>query len=153
MKHTNDPRHNAYFLTDYHFLPIIHSGRYYQSFYGPLTRKPPMCLQYAIWALSASGNAKYNQYAEVFYKRARQYMEADEMRVGFFSFCLFLICLDVPLSNSWAERWRAFCYSSSRTSMGHHRQLRSKIHVIHKSDHERFSLCPACPDAWIGQTR
>ncbi|RFU78140.1 binuclear zinc transcription factor [Trichoderma arundinaceum] len=72
--------HNVYFLTNYHFLPIIHSGRYYQSFYGPPTRKPPMCLQYSIWALSASGHAKYDQYAEAFYKRARQYMEADEMR-------------------------------------------------------------------------
>ncbi|KAL7795775.1 binuclear zinc transcription factor [Trichoderma ceciliae] len=71
---------NVYFLTHYHFLPIIHSGRYYQAFYGPPTRKPPMCLQYGIWALSASGHAKYDQYAEAFYKRARQYMEADEMK-------------------------------------------------------------------------
>ncbi|UKZ81244.1 hypothetical protein TrVFT333_009016 [Trichoderma virens FT-333] len=72
--------HNVYFLTHYHFLPIIHSGRYYQAFYGPPTRKPPMCLQYGIWALSASGHPKYDQYAEAFYKRARQYMEADEMK-------------------------------------------------------------------------
>jgi hypothetical protein len=40
-----------------------------------------MCLQYGIWAYSASGHAKYDQYAEAFYKRARQYIEADEMRV------------------------------------------------------------------------
>lgn len=72
--------HNVYFTTHYHFLPIIHSGRYYQAFYGPPTRKPPMCLQYGLWALSASGHLKYDHYAEAFYKRARQYMEADEMK-------------------------------------------------------------------------
>ncbi|UKZ95512.1 uncharacterized protein TrAFT101_010348 [Trichoderma asperellum] len=72
--------HNVYFSTHYHYLPIIHSGRYYQAFYGPPTRKPPMCLQYGIWAYSASGHPKYDQYAEAFYKRARQYIEADEMR-------------------------------------------------------------------------
>ncbi|PNP55584.1 hypothetical protein THARTR1_04108 [Trichoderma harzianum] len=72
--------HNVYFTTHYHFLPIIHSGRYYQAFYGPPTRKPPMCLQYGIWAYSASGHLKYDHYAEAFYKRARQYMEADEMK-------------------------------------------------------------------------
>lgn len=41
-----------------------------------------MCLQYGIWAYSASGHPKYDQYAEAFYKRARQYIEADEMRVS-----------------------------------------------------------------------
>ncbi|KAM0252586.1 hypothetical protein ACHAQJ_007623 [Trichoderma viride] len=76
-----DELHNVYFTTHYHFLPIIHSGRYYQAFYGPPTRKPPMCLQYGIWAYSASGHPKYDQYGEAFYKRARQYMEADEMRI------------------------------------------------------------------------
>lgn len=40
-----------------------------------------MCLQYIIWALAAAGHAKYNQYHEVFYHRARQYIEADEMKV------------------------------------------------------------------------
>ncbi|KAL7934443.1 hypothetical protein V8C35DRAFT_28119 [Trichoderma chlorosporum] len=72
--------HNIYFTTHYHFLPIIHSGRYYQAFYGPPTRKPPMCLQYGIWAFTASGHAKYDHYADAFYKRARQYIEADEMK-------------------------------------------------------------------------
>ncbi|EGR46633.1 uncharacterized protein TRIREDRAFT_66047, partial [Trichoderma reesei QM6a] len=72
--------HNVYFNTHYHFLPIIHSGRYYQAFYGPPNRKPPMCLQYALWAYTAIGHPKYDQYAEAFYKRARQYIEADEMR-------------------------------------------------------------------------
>lgn len=44
-------------------------------------RKPPMCLQYIIWAQASVGHAKYNQYHDVFYRRARQYIEADEMKV------------------------------------------------------------------------
>lgn len=40
-----------------------------------------MSLQYAIWAMAANGHTKYDQYAQVFYKRARQYIEADEMKV------------------------------------------------------------------------
>ncbi|KAH6604245.1 binuclear zinc transcription factor [Trichoderma cornu-damae] len=88
--------HNVYFHTHYHFLPIVHPGRYYQAFYGPPTRKPPMCLQYAIWAFSASGHAKYDQYAEAFYKRARRYLEVDEMRSDGELF------VTVPHAQAWA---------------------------------------------------
>ncbi|KJZ76098.1 hypothetical protein HIM_04554 [Hirsutella minnesotensis 3608] len=71
---------NYFFLAQYHFCPVIHSSRYYQAFYGGPVQKPPMCLQYAIWAMAATGPAKYHQYAPIFYQRARQYAEADEMR-------------------------------------------------------------------------
>ncbi|KAF4972495.1 hypothetical protein FZEAL_9575 [Fusarium zealandicum] len=70
----------GFFQSQYHMMPIIHPGRYLQAFYGSPLRKPPMCLQYAIWALAAIGHAKYDQYHEVFYRRARQYIEADEMK-------------------------------------------------------------------------
>lgn len=40
-----------------------------------------MCLQYAIWAMGALWHPKYDGCADVFYKRARQYVEADEMKV------------------------------------------------------------------------
>ncbi|CAG7563021.1 unnamed protein product [Fusarium equiseti] len=42
--------------------------------------KPPMCLRYVIWALAAAGNNKYDEYHEIFYRRSRQYMEADTMK-------------------------------------------------------------------------
>lgn len=45
-------------------------------------RKPPMCLQYAMWALAAHGHEKFDTVAEVFYQRARQYAEADELKVS-----------------------------------------------------------------------
>ncbi|RSL56663.1 hypothetical protein CEP54_008728 [Fusarium duplospermum] len=70
----------TFFQHQYQMIPIVHPGRYLQAFYGPPLRKPPMCLQYIIWALAAVGHAKYNQYHEVFYRRARQYIEADEMK-------------------------------------------------------------------------
>lgn len=40
-----------------------------------------MSLQYAVWAMAANGHARYDQYSQVFYQRARQYIEADEMKV------------------------------------------------------------------------
>lgn len=43
--------------------------------------KPPMCLQYAIWALASNGHPKYGHLHDVFYQRARQYAEADELKV------------------------------------------------------------------------
>ncbi|PHH72878.1 hypothetical protein CDD83_4859 [Cordyceps sp. RAO-2017] len=69
-----------FFLVPYHFLPIVHAGRFYHAFYGGPLRRPPMCLQYAIWAMTAVTQSKYNEFADVFYQRARRYAEADEMR-------------------------------------------------------------------------
>ncbi|KAH8125900.1 hypothetical protein ACSS6W_008822 [Trichoderma asperelloides] len=72
--------HEYFFSTQYHYMPAIHSGRYYQAFYGGPLKKPAMCLQYAIWAMGALLHPKYDRCADIFYKRARFYAEADEMR-------------------------------------------------------------------------
>ncbi|KAI1393550.1 fungal-specific transcription factor domain-containing protein [Hypoxylon trugodes] len=69
-----------YFERQQHMIPIIHPTRYLQAFYSAPHMKPPMCLQYAIWALAAHGSPKYQVYHEIFYRRARQYIEADEMK-------------------------------------------------------------------------
>jgi len=79
------------------FIPIIHAARYLKQFHSAPHLRPPMCLQYSIWAMAANGHPKYNAYHDVFYKRARQYLEADELRVSQSSlFCLspvlFHIC-------------------------------------------------------------
>ncbi|KAG5924363.1 hypothetical protein E4U42_004655 [Claviceps africana] len=73
----------AFFLVAHHYIPVVHSGRFYQAFYGGPLRKPPMSLQYAMWATAANGHAKYDKYAEIFYKRSRHYIEADEMKASF----------------------------------------------------------------------
>lgn len=74
-------RNRLYFATQHFYIPVVHPGRYLQAFYAGPLRKPPMCLQYAIWAMAAYFNEKYGQYSEVFYMRARQYADADEMKV------------------------------------------------------------------------
>ncbi|GAO14064.1 uncharacterized protein UV8b_06463 [Ustilaginoidea virens] len=78
--HVQEELHNIFFQKEYHLVPVVHSGRYYQSLYAGPLRKPPMSLQYAMWALAASGHAKYDRFAHVFYTRARHYIEADEMK-------------------------------------------------------------------------
>ncbi|KAL7808774.1 hypothetical protein V8C44DRAFT_335341 [Trichoderma aethiopicum] len=72
--------HTSFFSTQYHYMPAIHSGRYYRAFYGNSLSKPPMCLQYAIWAMGALWHPKYDRIADVFYKRARHYAETDELK-------------------------------------------------------------------------
>lgn len=79
-----------FFSKQQHFIPILHPGRYLRAWYSPPHMRPPMCLQYAIWAMASSGHEKYNEYADVFYQRARNYANADEMKVW---------AIDVP-------RWR-----------------------------------------------
>ncbi|KAI0887468.1 uncharacterized protein GGS22DRAFT_157229 [Annulohypoxylon maeteangense] len=69
-----------FFASQKHLIPIIHPSRYLQSFYSAPHMKPPMCLQYAIWALASHGHPKYNMYHDIFYRRARQYTETDEMK-------------------------------------------------------------------------
>ncbi|KPM36310.1 hypothetical protein AK830_g10244 [Neonectria ditissima] len=71
---------NVFFQDQHYYVPIVHPGRYFQAFYGNSFMKPPMCLQYSIWAMAAFGHAKYDKFHEVFYHRARNYLEADEMK-------------------------------------------------------------------------
>ncbi|EGR49450.1 uncharacterized protein TRIREDRAFT_77291, partial [Trichoderma reesei QM6a] len=72
--------HTSFFSTQYHYMPAVHPGRYYKAFYGNSLNKPPMCLQYAIWAMGALWHPKYDRIADVFYKRARHYAETDELK-------------------------------------------------------------------------
>ncbi|KAI1213052.1 fungal-specific transcription factor domain-containing protein [Annulohypoxylon truncatum] len=69
-----------FFATQKYLIPIIHPSRYLQAFYSAPHMKPPMCLQYIIWALAAHGHPKYNMYHDIFYRRSRQYTDADEMK-------------------------------------------------------------------------
>lgn len=61
---------------------MLHPARYLQAFHSSPHMRPPMCLQYAVWAVAANEHPKYQSYHGVFYRRARQYLEADELRVG-----------------------------------------------------------------------
>jgi hypothetical protein len=69
---------------------MIHPGNYLRAFHSPPHMRPPMSLQYAIWTMAANGDPKYGSYHDVLYRRARQYLEADELKVGEYR-SLFLI--------------------------------------------------------------
>ncbi|EJT72611.1 binuclear zinc transcription factor [Gaeumannomyces tritici R3-111a-1] len=72
--------HNWYFFNQQDIVPMLHQARYLQAFHSAPHMRPPMCLQYALWAVAANGHPRYQSYCDVFYRRARQYLEADELR-------------------------------------------------------------------------
>lgn len=73
--------HSIFFGTQQSFIPLINRARYLQAFYSTAPHvRPPMALQYAIWAMAANGNEKYSRYYDIFYRRARQYLDNDELK-------------------------------------------------------------------------
>ncbi|KAK9242833.1 fungal-specific transcription factor domain-containing protein [Lipomyces tetrasporus] len=69
-----------FFETQYDFNPMIHKRQYMASLNYPAEFQPPIYLRYAVWAIAASASIKYRQYANVFYTRARKYLEQIQMR-------------------------------------------------------------------------
>ncbi|ERS99756.1 hypothetical protein HMPREF1624_03120 [Sporothrix schenckii ATCC 58251] len=72
--------HTAYFQNQHMFIPIVHKARYLKAFHSAPHLRPPMGLQYAIWAMSSQVYRKYSGFHDAFYRRARQYLENDEMK-------------------------------------------------------------------------
>ncbi|KAK4249618.1 hypothetical protein C7999DRAFT_39281 [Corynascus novoguineensis] len=72
--------HKIFFATQQQFLPIIHPGNYMRAFHSPPHMRPPMCLQYAIWTAASNAHSKYGLFHDALYRRARQYLEADELK-------------------------------------------------------------------------
>ncbi|CAK7220361.1 hypothetical protein SBRCBS47491_004163 [Sporothrix bragantina] len=72
--------HEAYFQNQHMFIPIVHQARYLKAFHSAPHLRPPMGLQYAIWAMSSQVYRKYSGFHDAFYRRARQYLENDEMK-------------------------------------------------------------------------
>lgn len=61
-------------------LPVIHKYRYYTSMNLAPDRRPPICLRYIMWCHAASITEKYMHHQDIFYRRARKYIELDEMK-------------------------------------------------------------------------
>ncbi|KAK4123274.1 hypothetical protein N657DRAFT_664318 [Parathielavia appendiculata] len=72
--------HTVFFQAQQLFMPIINPGNYLRAFHSPPHMRPPMSLQYAIWTAAANGHPKYGCYHDALYRRARQYLEADELK-------------------------------------------------------------------------
>ncbi|KOS20816.1 putative transcriptional regulatory protein [Escovopsis weberi] len=85
---TIDELHQIYFDKVHHSVPMIHRYRYLAAMNlcgAPLISiapalRPPVCLRYAMWALACSISDKYSNLMDLFYQRARKYVEADYMK-------------------------------------------------------------------------
>jgi phytoene/squalene synthetase len=70
---------------------MIHKQRYLASLSLPPHMQPPVCLRYAIWASAAMISEKYTQYEDIFYERARRYIDVAEMKVSIFHLLLYVL--------------------------------------------------------------
>ncbi|CVK85013.1 uncharacterized protein FMAN_01935 [Fusarium mangiferae] len=61
-------------------LPMLHRARYVTSLHYPAHMRPPLSLQYAVWALAATTRQEFAHLAMPFYERSRRYADADEMK-------------------------------------------------------------------------
>lgn len=138
----------SYFQRQHNYMPIIHPGSYLKSFYSPPHMKPPMCLQYALWAVASNGHEKYHLYHDVFYQRARRYAEADELK-GFGEFFI-----TVQHAQAWAliatDEARSMYFTRAAMSSAKCTKL---VHMmgLHRLDAPPEEMAPtlAPPRNWI----
>lgn len=110
---------------------MVHKDRYMQAFYSAPHKRPPMCLQYAIWTVSASRHEKYGRYHGLFYRRARQYLEADELKVSQLEWEIYGTHADAA-----AGIWRTLYHTVSRSSLGSAGCIRSWMYAILEGCHQ-----------------
>ncbi|PTB47155.1 uncharacterized protein TrAFT101_012009 [Trichoderma asperellum] len=77
---TIDELHQIYFEKVHPSMPMIHRYRYLAAMNLAPSQRPPVCLRYAMWTLSCSISEKYSDLKDLFYQRARKYVEADYMK-------------------------------------------------------------------------
>ncbi|KAI1483984.1 hypothetical protein F4774DRAFT_405186 [Daldinia eschscholtzii] len=131
-----------------HLIPIIHPSRYLQAFYSAPHMKPPMCLQYGIWALAAHGNPKYGAYHDIFYRRARQYAELDELKGSGEHF------ITVAHAQAWCviATYEAKAMLFTRAAMSGSRGVRlAQMMGLHRLDGSAEEICPTIvpPRDWV----
>ncbi|KAF4981973.1 hypothetical protein FZEAL_2319 [Fusarium zealandicum] len=101
---------NIYFTNMYTETQLLHPSRYLASLYLPSHMQPPMCLQYMVLALAATASPPHKQLSQPFYRRARQYLEADELKgdgeyfvtLGHAQCCVLMTRFEVQ--NLWFSR-------------------------------------------------
>ncbi|KAK9794453.1 putative Fungal-specific transcription factor domain-containing protein [Seiridium cardinale] len=74
---TIDELHQIYFEKVHPSIPMIHKFRYLAAMNLAPNQRPPVCLRYAIWTNACSVVDKYIDLRDLFYQRARKYIEAD----------------------------------------------------------------------------
>ncbi|KAH8799745.1 fungal-specific transcription factor domain-containing protein [Xylogone sp. PMI_703] len=68
-----------YFEQCHLLVPIIHKNRYLDALKLTPSKRPPICLQYAVLASAATLSDRYSNYHNIFYERSRKYLEKAEM--------------------------------------------------------------------------
>ncbi|KAM0563886.1 hypothetical protein ACHAPJ_000093 [Fusarium lateritium] len=77
---TIDELHQIYFEKVHPSLPMIHKYRYLAAMNLAPNQRPPVCLRYAMWTLACTITDKYADLKDLFYRRARKYVEADYIK-------------------------------------------------------------------------
>lgn len=76
----NHPSTAVYFDKIHPSLPMLHRYRYQASMdLAPMSR-PPIALRYIMWTHAAAITDQYMHHQDIFYRRARKYLELDEMK-------------------------------------------------------------------------
>ncbi|KAI1349588.1 fungal-specific transcription factor domain-containing protein [Xylaria sp. FL0043] len=77
---TIDELHQIFFEKIHPSVPMIHKFRYLAAMNLAPNQRPPVALRYAIWTLACSITDKYKDLKDLFYQRARKYVEADAIK-------------------------------------------------------------------------
>ncbi|KAK7422201.1 hypothetical protein QQX98_001724 [Neonectria punicea] len=77
---TIDELHQIYFEKVHPSIPMIHKYRYLAAMNLAPNQRPPVCLRYAMWTLACTITDKYANLKDLFYRRARKYVEADYIK-------------------------------------------------------------------------
>lgn len=77
---TIDELHDIYFSKVHASIPMVHRYRYLAAMDLAPSQRPPVCLRYAIWTMACSVTDRYLDMRQLFYQRARKYLEADYMK-------------------------------------------------------------------------
>lgn len=59
---------------------MLHRYRYRTSMSLAPDKRPPVCLRYIMWCHASAITDKYMHHSDIFYRRARKYIEIDEMK-------------------------------------------------------------------------
>ncbi|KAI1845643.1 hypothetical protein JX266_008254 [Neoarthrinium moseri] len=77
---TIDELHQIYFEKVHPSLPMIHKFRYLAAMNLAPNQRPPVALRYAMWTLACAITDKYSDLKDLFYQRARKYVEGDYIK-------------------------------------------------------------------------
>ncbi|OTB03071.1 hypothetical protein M426DRAFT_187096 [Hypoxylon sp. CI-4A] len=77
---TIDELHQIYFDKIHPSLPMIHKFRYLAAMNLAPNQRPPVALRYAIWTQACAVTDKFADLRDLFYQRARKYVEADYIK-------------------------------------------------------------------------